>query len=231
MTLHPTKHPWLLRLSFYRPWPGVDLWAWLVPCLSEGLKSGSPDGGVWSVDGESTLRVGGVNSPDTWLLIKASSSGRCTKQIAEKWMRREGKEENRRGMGRGQTRRAPNLKRGSENIHLFTIVWLHRWHFLPDTYQIFTCLIVFVHHLQPALFKQVPVVCKIAHKVDNDVRPCFFGVWRCKMWLQTITHVHWDLNSISCCNLITSSNLFSFGHVVLLTLLQLCFFLTSPFPT
>lgn len=75
-------------------------------------------------------------------------------------------------MWRGQTRSAPNLKRGSENIYLFCnsfdyIVDISVRHLsdLPVEHSDvnFTCLIVFVHHLQPALFKQVPVVCTIAH--------------------------------------------------------------------
>lgn len=173
-----------------------------MPRLSEGLKSGSPDGGVWSVDGESALRAGGVNSRDTWLLIKDGSSGRCAKQIAKKWMRREGKEEKRRG--RGQKRGAPNLKRGSENIYLFTIVWLHLWHFCTTLIRSASraewheLYLSFCLCLPPATHPVSTGTSRLhnsTQKVDNDVRSCFFGEWGREMWLQTITHVHWDLKS------------------------------------
>ena len=84
---------------------------------------GVPDGTVWSAHGESARRAGGVNSRDTWLLIKASSSGRCAKQIAEKWMRRTekrrrgGEEERRRG-GEEERRRGGERRGGREELQV-----------------------------------------------------------------------------------------------------------------
>lgn len=102
-----------------------------------------------------------------------------------------GKEENRREGGR-QERGAPNLKRGSENIYLFIIVWLHLWHLwylctalVRSASQTEWCeLVVFFSSLRPPA-NHPPVNTGTSHlhnsaqKVDNDVRS-FFG--RVQTW-------------------------------------------------
>lgn len=112
-----TRHRWLLILH-YIPHCSSSLSIGPDPVLTCGVPDGvSVWGGKkkkkkqvprwWCLIGRwgiSSRRAVGVNSRNTWLLIKAGSSGCCTKQIAQKWMKREEKKEGGWGGGSGEGR-------------------------------------------------------------------------------------------------------------------------------